>query len=631
MVNALLIIFFLFESVDYVFAYYYLLMTTIVAAAAASIPTSQLDISVSWGSNLCPMNSSYRNKLLEQSNGDDPRVVHGRALRTAVADRFLCHHLITLYSKSPGLLHYSSRIFFTQIPSPNVVSWTSLISAHSTSTAALHHFISMLRHPVFPNPRTLASILGTCTALLCHSFGFSLHSLSMKLGLSSEMFTGSSLLNFYFKCRRSSDAMKVFNEMLERDEVCYSASIVGLAQNSRPVDALSVLAQMRRDGIRSTMYSISGALKAASEMAALEQCEIIHAHAVVTGLNQNVIVVGALIDGYGRSGSVLEARQAFDENLTIMNIVGYNAMMSGYAQQGDIELVMELLHNMEGRGLVPDEYTFLAILSACNNSGSLVEVVEQWFARMRAVYGLEPRLEHYNCLISAMGHAGRLEDAQRIALTMPFEPDAAIWRSLLMACRHHGDVDKARIMAERLLELNPNDDSTYVIASMALSSAGKWDEVAQLRRTMKDMRVRKEVGQSWVVTQGRVHVFVAGDRRHPERAEIYEKLEELMGAIEQLGYVPVMDDMQHHESEVETERRERFRHHSEKLAAAFGLLEGVMPPGKALRIVKNLRICRDCHEVFKYLSRLVGREIIVRDVNRYHRFSNGACTCRGFW
>lgn len=445
------------------------------------------------------------------------------------------------------------------------------------------------------------------------------------------MFTGSALLNFYFKCRWAEDALMMFDEMPERDEVCYSASVVGLAQNSRPVDALSVFAEMRRGGIGSTMYSISGALKAASEMAALEQCVIIHAHAVVTGFYQNVIVASALVDGYGKSGLSFEARRVFDENLQIMNIVGWNAMMSGYAQQGDIKSVIELLHRMEGRGLVPDEYTFLAILSACYNNASSVEDIEQWFAQMRAVYGLEPRLEHYNCLISAMARAGRLEDAHSLAMAMPFEPDAVMWRSLLMACRYQGDVDKARMMAKRLLELDPSDDSAYVIASNALSTAGKWDEVAELRREMKDRRVRKEVGQSWVETRGKVHVFMAGDQRHARRGEIYAKLEELMLAIEQLGYEPVVDQTLHHESVDETEVRERLRHHSEKLAAAFGLLEGVTPPGKALRIVKNLKICRDCHEVFKYMSRAVGREIIVRDVNRYHRFSHGACTCRDFW
>ncbi|OWM63272.1 hypothetical protein CDL15_Pgr022017 [Punica granatum] len=577
------------------------------------------------------MDSSYLNTLLEQSNVGDPRVIHARAIRTAAADRCLHHRLITLYSKLPGLLPYSGRLFFTQIPFPNVVSWTSLISAHSASPAALRHFVSMLRQPTLPNHRTLPSLLRTCAALLCTHFGLSLHSLSVKLGLSSEPFTGSALLNFYFKCRSPRDALGVFDEMLDRDEVCYSAAIVGLAQNSRPVDALSVFAEMRRGEIGSTIYSISGALRAASEMAAMDQCGIIHSHAVVTGFDQNVVVASALIDGYGKSGLVLEARRVFDENLPIMNMVGWNAMMSGYAQQGDIEPVMELLHKMEGGGFVPDGYTFLAILSACYNSASSAEDVERWIARMRADYGLEPGLEHYTCLISAMARAGRLEDAKRLALAMPFEPDAAVWRSILMACRHLGDADKAREMAKRLLELNPSDDSAYVIASNALSTAGEWDEVAEVRKAMKDRRVRKEVGQSWVETRGRVHVFMAGDRRHERRGEIYAKLEELMSAIEQLGYEPIMDEMVHHESVVEAEKRERLQHHSEKLAAAFGLLEGVTPPGKALRIVKNLRICRDCHEVFMYISRVADREIIVRDANRYHRFSGGVCTCRDFW
>ncbi|KAK9288245.1 hypothetical protein L1049_016695 [Liquidambar formosana] len=557
----------------------------------------------------------------------DARLIHAQAIKTANIDRSLLNNLITLYSKS-NLLPYSLRLFH-QIPSPNVVSWTALISAHSTTAFSLRHFISMLRQPTLPNYRTLASLLKTCASLPSLSFGLTLHSLSLKLSLSTHPFTASALVNFYSKCRLPVEARKVFDEIPQRDEVCYAAIIVGLAQNSRPIDALSEFADMKKcSDLGSTMYSVSGALRAAAELAALEQCRILHGHAVVTGLDLNVIVGTALLDGYGKSGLVTDARRVFDELLMDMNIVGWNAMMASYAQQGDKNSALKLFYSMEARGLIPDEYSFLAILTSLYNAGLAVET-EQWLNRMRLDYGLEPGLEHYTCLVGAMGRAGRLKDAERIAMTMPFEPDAAVWRSLLSTSAFHGAADMAWTMGKRLLELNPHDDSAYVIVANVFAATGRWDEVAEVRKMMKDRRVRKESGRSWIEARGKVHVFLAGDRRHERTEEIYTKLAELMEKIEKLGYVPVWDEMLHEVGE--GDKREVLWHHSEKLAVAFGVVSGAVPPGKALRIVKNLRICKDCHEAFKYMSRVVEREIIVRDVNRYHRFLNGSCICGDYW
>ncbi|GJX34028.1 putative pentatricopeptide repeat-containing protein [Tanacetum coccineum] len=284
-----------------------------------------------------------------------------------------------------------------------------------------------------------------------------------------------------------------------KDAVCFSSVIVHLDQNSKPVDALSYFAEMRASGFLSTDYCVSGALRASSELETLEQC--------------------------------------------CSCTFGWNALMSNYAQQGDKDSVVELFSLMEYRGLAPDGYTFLSIMTAfCN--------------------------------------AGRLEEAKNIALTMPnYKPDAAMWRALLSTSAHHGNIELVKEMSQRLQELDPQDDSAYVIAANAFSGS-------------------------------------AGDRRHEDTEKIYAKLSELQEKILKLGYVPVYDQMMHEVGR--GEKMEALWYHSEKLALAFGLVVGAAPPGKALRIVKNLRICRDCHEAFKYISRVVDREIIVRDVNRYH-------------
>ncbi|XWS13916.1 hypothetical protein CRYUN_Cryun36dG0079800 [Craigia yunnanensis] len=560
-------------------------------------------------------------------SNSDPRIFHAQALKSPRLDRFIYNNLIILYSKN-NLLDSSLRIF-NQIPSPNIVSWTSLISAYSNSPLSLTFFLSMLRHPILPNQRTLASLFKTCVSLPhCLFFGLSLHALSFKLSLNTLPFSGSALINIYSKYRLPGNARKVLDEMPERDEVSYAAVIVGLAQNSKPLESLSLFTVMKSCNVGSTMYSVSGALRAVADLAALEQCRMIHGHAVVTGFDKNVIVGSALVDGYGKTGLVSDARKFFYENFEVMNIVGWNALMAGYAQQGDKNSVVELFRMMENGGFVPDEYSYLAVLSGFYNAG-LVDEADMWLKRMKVEHGIEPGLEHYTCLVGALGRAGRLEDAERIAMTMPVKPDAAVWRSLLSSCAHHGAADMALRMARGLLELDPNDDSAYAIAANVLSVAGRWVEVAEMRKLMKDRRVKKEGGKSWIEVKGNVHVFWAGDRKHERTEEIYAKLAELMKEIEKLGYKPVWDEMLHEVGN--SEKREALWYHSEKLALAYGVVSGAAPPGKPLRIIKNLRICKDCHEAFKYISRVIEKEIIVRDVNRYHKFLNSSCTCGDIW
>ncbi|KAJ0572066.1 putative tetratricopeptide-like helical domain superfamily [Helianthus annuus] len=193
---------------------------------------------------------------------------------------------------------------------------------------------------------------------------------------------------------------------------------------------------MRACGFGSTEYSVSGALRASAELARLEQCRMVHAHSFVNGLDLNVVVGTGLVDGYGKYGMVDEARLVFDGIVSVMNVVGWNALISNYAQ-GDNDSVLELYSMMEFRGLVPDEYSFLSVMTAFCNKG-LTDETEHWFRKMKLEYKLEPWAEHYTCLVGAMGRVGRLEEVKNIALTMPNrKADAAMWRSLLSVSAHH--------------------------------------------------------------------------------------------------------------------------------------------------------------------------------------------------
>jgi pentatricopeptide repeat protein len=198
---------------------------------------------------------------------------------------------------------------------------------------------------------------------------------------------------------------------------------------------------------------------------------------------------------------------------------------------------------------------------------------------------------------------------------------------LLSACRIHGNLELAKRAAEHLFELEPHDSGTYVLLANIYATAGKWEDAANMRKLMKEKGVKKNPACSWIMVNNRVHTFMVEDNSHPQMEEINAMLEKLVGQLKKAGYVPNTDFVLH---DVEQEQKQQsLFHHSEKLAIAFGLIS--TPPGTPIQIFKNLRVCGDCHSAIKFISNIVGRELVVRDANRFHHFKEGLCSCGDYW
>jgi pentatricopeptide repeat protein len=271
------------------------------------------------------------------------------------------------------------------------------------------------------------------------------------LSLSSSSFSASCLITLYSRSRSPVAARNLFDEIpvAIRDTVCYSSTIVGLAQNDRYEESLFVFSDMRSNAVDSTLYALSGVLRAAAGLAALEQTLGIHAHAVVVGLDGNVVVGTALVDAYGKAGLVDDAGKMLVGLSGNRNLITWNAVLAAHAQQGEVQAVARLFRQMVEMGFTPDKLTFLAVLTACSNAGAAAEA-EFWLGEMKSKYNLKPGLEHYTSVVGAMARMGRLDDAKSVACTMPCKPDAAVWRTLLMGCVVHRKVDMAEAMGQRL-------------------------------------------------------------------------------------------------------------------------------------------------------------------------------------
>lgn len=242
-------------------------------------------------------------------------------------------------------------------------------------------------------------------------------------------------------------------------------------------------------------------------------------------------------------------------------------------------------------------------------------------------FGVTAKPEHYTCMIDLLGRAGRLDEAVSLMKDMPFEPDSTMWGALLGASRIHRNSELGRSAAEKIFELEPENAGMYVLLSNIYASSGKWRDVDKMRVMMYERGVKKVPGFSWIEVQNKVHTFSVGDCVHPEREDIYAFLEDLDMRMKKAGYVSATDMVLH---DVEEEEKEHMlKYHSEKLAVAYGILK--IPSGRPIRVIKNLRVCEDCHTAFKYISSIEGRLIILRDSNRFHHFRDGSCSCGDYW
>ncbi|KAF4376624.1 hypothetical protein F8388_025495 [Cannabis sativa] len=382
---------------------------------------------------------------------------------------------------------------------------------------------------------------------------------------------------------------------------------------------------MRASSVQSNRVSILSVLLACGNLGALRKGEWLHSYVIQTGFEYDVLVATAVMDMYTKCGSLELARRLFDDTPG-KDVVCWSAMIASYGIHGQGRKSLDVFNDMLRAKVKPNHVTFTCILSSCSHSG-LLEQGKKCFESMAKDFGISPQLNNYACMVDLLGRSGQLSEAEELIQNMPVEADASIWGSLLGACRIYGNLDLAERIADRIFELDPFHAGYHVLLSNIYAAKSRWKEVERVRRMMVRRGTNKVQGLSLIEFNNVVHKFGVRDRSHPQSDKIYDLLDELVGPMKRLGYVPLTDFVLH---DIEEEAKEEaLLYHSEKLAIAFGLIN--TPPGIPIRVTKNLRICGDCHNAIKIISRIVNRIIIVRDMHRFHHFEDGHCSCGDYW
>lgn len=250
------------------------------------------------------------------------------------------------------------------------------------------------------------------------------------------------------------------------------------------------------------------------------------------------------------------------------------------------------------------------------------------FHSMQDKFGVVPDLKHLTCVVDALGRAGRLEEAEQLAKSVE-QPDFTLWMTLLGACKKHKDADRAKFAAARALEIQPHSSSVYVLLSSTLTLAGRFDEANAQREKIKELGLKVRPCQTWLEVDGKAHSFYMDDHTHPDIIEINEKIKQLRNQVEQTESIQYDTSCVAQQHLSQSQKIERLWRHSEKLAIAFALCK--TSQGEDIFIIKNLRICTDCHNVIKVISKLVKRRIIIRDSKCFHIFAEGECSCNNYW
>ncbi|GKV23654.1 hypothetical protein SLEP1_g33358 [Rubroshorea leprosula] len=434
----------------------------------------------------------------------------------------------------------------------------------------------------------------------------------------------------YVQYKKMDMAREMFETMPCRNVTSWNTMITGYAQagygqSGYSEEALRLFVEMKRCGERLNRSSFTCALSTCAQIAALELGKQLHGRLVKAGFETGCFVGNALLLMYCKCGSIDEACTAFEE-IAEKDVVSWNTMIAGYARHGFGKVALMIFESMKNAGFKPDDATMVGVLSACSHAG-LVERGREYFYSMNQDYGITANSRHYTCMVDLLGRAGRLDEAQNLMRNMPFEPDAATWGALLGASRKHGNMALAEKAAEVMFEMEPDNAGMYVLLSNLYAASGRWADVGKMRLKMRENGVKKVPGCSWLEVQNKIHTFSVGDSCHPKRDRIYSYLEELNLKMKQEGYVSSTKLVLHDVDEEEKEHM--LKYHSEKLAVAFGILS--IPVGRPIRVIKNLRVCEDCHNAIKYISKIADRLIILRDSNRFHHFSGGSCSCGDYW
>nr|KYP63551.1 Putative pentatricopeptide repeat-containing protein At2g01510 family [Cajanus cajan] len=482
---------------------------------------------------------------------------------------FVANALLDFYSKHDRVVEASK--LFDEMPEVDGISYNVLVTCYAWN-GRMEESLELFRELQYTRfdrrQFPFATLLSIAANALSLEMGRQIHSQTLVTNAISDSLVGNAVVDMYAKCGKFGEAKRIFADLAHQSSVTWTALISGYVQKGLHEDGLKLFIEMQRAKISADSATYASILRACANLASLTLGKQIQSHIIISGCFSNVFSGSALVDMYAKCGSIKDALQMFQE-MPVRNSVSWNALISAYAQNGDGDHALRSFEQMVNSGLQPNSVSFLSILS-----------------------------------------------------------DEVMWTSVLNSCRIHKNQELAKKAADKLFNMEVlRNAAPYASMSNIYAAVGEWENVGKVKKAMRERGVRKVPGYSWVEIKQKTHVFSANDMSHPQMKEITRKLDELEEQMEKQGYKPDSSCALH---DVDEEvKLESLKYHSERIAIAFALIS--TPEGSPILVLKNLRACNNCHAAIKVISKIVNREITVRDSSRFHHFRDGSCSCKDYW
>lgn len=556
------------------------------------------------------------------------KVVHGDAIKTGFdLDLYVEAALVDMYAKC-GQTDDSLKIF-DKMPMRDLVCWTAMITAYEQAEQpykALQLLQNMQLEGVLADGVAIVSVASAVGQLGHAMRARVVHAYAICNGFLKDVSVGNAIIAMYAKCGNAGKARWVFDLMEIRDGISWNSMLSGYSQNGLSSETFLLFEEMLDSGCKSNSVTMLIMVSICAYLGSQHLGKKIHDFIIDRNIKIDATLHNALVDMYAKCGDLNSATGLFNDiHPRERNTSSWNVLISGYGMHGYGKKALNLFSEMLQTGIKPDHITFTSLLSACSHAG-LIDEGRKCFADMKK-HSVTPHAKHYACMVDMLGRAGLLRDAFDMVQQMPIPQNDAVWGALLLACRIHGDTELGETAARSLFQVEPEHAGYYVLLSNIYAASNRWKEVGKLREHMKDRGLRKPSAFSVIEFGKEVHGFYAADRVNPFWQEVYRKVESLAVEMKMVGYVPDLSCVLH---DVEDEDKEHIlNYHSEKLAVAFGIMK--IDRELSIQVTNNLRICNDCHSVFKFVSYVYGRKVVVRDGNRFHHFQNGSCSCNDYW
>ncbi|KAF7833366.1 pentatricopeptide repeat-containing protein [Senna tora] len=504
---------------------------------------------------------------------------------------------------------------FSSAPTKDSHSWNILISGcvkNRRTQDAISHFMEMRQNSdLKPDDYTYYVLLSVCDL----SFGCQIHAQVVKLveamqiqssvikhGFFSDPFITNSLLELYAKCGLVDYSLALFEEIKCKDVFAWTTIVTGLSQSEHMDDALWLFYEMQLAGVEPNSFTFGGLLAVCATQNTVQRGKQLHGVTIKHGFENNLVVGSAVSDMYSKCGEMQCAFKMF-QSILERDIVFWNGIICGYAQNGEAAEALKLYNAMmrsRPSAISPNHATFVGVLTACSHGG-LVKEGCQHFNDMIHKHMINPKIEHYTCMVDMLGRSGLLQEAEAFLLQMPFEANSVMWSTLLGACKLHRNLTMAKRISEHFHTKGPWNSSNYVLLANSYALMGEWNESLEIREMVNLRGLKKSMGCSWIEIGGHMHSFISRDKSHPQIEEgvgitkleikpidIVNGLELSVGKIEELN-AAFINRVSKMVEEVETardwikERKGEIKQAKDKVECLTALLDDKEEPEFLLR------------------------------------------------